>query len=74
MIKDLMVHTMKSQGKYIRNVLCEHFEYSRQELYDLVKIHELKTFDDVLDTLGRGMVVNCANRPFLPFLPVCGMK
>ena len=54
MVKDLMVHTMKSQGKYVRNVLCEHLNYSRQELYDLVKLHELKTYDDVLDKLGTG--------------------
>ncbi|HEX5154808.1 MAG TPA: nitrite reductase large subunit NirB [Parafilimonas sp.] len=54
MIKDLMVHTMKQQGRYIRNVLCEHFQYSRQELFDLVKIYELRTYDDVLDQLGKG--------------------
>lgn len=54
MLKDLMVHTMKAQGKYIRNVLCEHFDYSRQELFDLVKVKELKSFDAVLDTLGHG--------------------
>ena len=54
MIKDLMVHALKSQGKYIRNVLCEHFNYSRQELYDLVKLKELKTYDDVLNSLGQG--------------------
>jgi len=54
MVKDLMVHTMKAQGKYVRNVLCEHFNYSRQELFDLIKMHELKTFDDVLDKLGNG--------------------
>ncbi|GAC1531731.1 MAG: nitrite reductase large subunit NirB [Sediminibacterium sp.] len=54
MVKDLMVHTMKTQGKYVRNVLCEHFNYSRQELYDLVKIHGLTTYDAVLDKLGTG--------------------
>lgn len=54
MVKDLMVYTMKQQGKYIRNVLCEHFEYSRQELFDLIKLHELKTYDAVLNQLGRG--------------------
>ncbi len=54
MVKDLMVHTMKQKGKYVRNVLCEHFQYSRQELFDLVKIHELKTYDEVLDNLGEG--------------------
>jgi nitrite reductase (NADH) large subunit len=54
MVKDLMLHTMKAQGKYVRNVLCEHFNYSRQELYDLVKIHELKSYDEVLNQLGTG--------------------
>ena len=54
MLKDLMVHTLKSEGKYIRNVMCEHFSYSRQELYDLVKVKELKSYDEVLDELGHG--------------------
>ena len=54
MVKDLMLHTLKLQGKYIRNVLCEHFNYSRQELYDLVKIKGLTSFDEVIDTVGQG--------------------
>jgi nitrite reductase (NADH) large subunit len=54
MLKDLMVHTMKSSGKVVRNVLCEHFDHSRQELFDLVKLKELKTYDEVLTALGKG--------------------
>lgn len=54
MIKDLVNYTLKAQGKYVRNVICEHFNYSRQELYDLVKIYQLKKYDDVLDKLGTG--------------------
>ncbi len=54
MVKDLMVYTLKQQGKYVRNVLCEHFNYSRQELFDLIKLHELKTYNEVLDQLGKG--------------------
>ena len=54
MLKDLMLHTMKSQGKVVRSFLCEHFNHSRQELYDLVKINNLKTYDDVLSHLGKG--------------------
>jgi nitrite reductase (NADH) large subunit len=54
MVKDLMLHTMKAQGKYVRNVLCEHFGYSRQELFDLVKLKNLLTYDEVLDHLGTG--------------------
>jgi len=54
MVKDVMVYTLKQQGKYVRNVLCEHFSYSRQELFDLAKIHQLKSFDAVLEKLGKG--------------------
>ncbi|MCW3089872.1 MAG: assimilatory nitrite reductase large subunit precursor [Ferruginibacter sp.] len=54
MVKDLVLYTMKAQGKYVRNVLCEHFHYSRQEMFDLVKLHGLKSYDEVLDRLGTG--------------------
>jgi nitrite reductase (NADH) large subunit len=54
MMKDLLLLSLKQKGKYIRNNICEHFMYSRQELYDLVKIHELKTFQSVLAQLGKG--------------------
>ncbi len=54
MVKDLINETMKSQGVFVRNILCEHFDYTRQELFDLVKIKGYKTYDDVLDHLGRG--------------------
>ncbi|ATP55929.1 nitrite reductase (NAD(P)H) [Pedobacter ginsengisoli] len=54
MVKDLMLHTMKENGKYVRNVVCEHFQLSRQELYDLIKIHNLKNYEQVLDNVGKG--------------------
>jgi nitrite reductase (NADH) large subunit len=54
MVKDLMLHTMKINGKYVRNVICEHFSYSRQEIYDLVHLHQIKSYNEVLDQLGTG--------------------
>lgn len=54
MVKDLMLQTMKANGKIVRTVLCEHFHYSRQELFDLVKLNKLKTYEEVLNTLGKG--------------------
>ncbi|RPD51880.1 nitrite reductase large subunit NirB [Paracnuella aquatica] len=54
MVKDLMLHTMKQGGKYVRNVLCEHFQYSRQELFDLIKLKNLVTYNETLDHLGAG--------------------
>ncbi len=54
MVKDLIAGTMKAQGKYVRNVVCEHFQYSRQELLDFVKLEKLTTYDEVLDKHGKG--------------------
>ena len=54
MIKDLVTYTLKASGKIVHNVLCEHFAYSRQELFDLVKINKLKTYDEVLNMFGKG--------------------
>jgi len=54
LIKDLVNGTMKANGQYIKEVICEHFDYSRQELFDLIKMGEVKNYDLVLDHFGKG--------------------
>ncbi len=54
MVKDLIVGTMKSNGVYVKNIICEHFDYSRQELFDLTKMNGIKTYDEVLGRYGKG--------------------
>lgn len=54
LVKDLIAGTMKANGQYIKNVICEHFDYSRQELYDLLKINNIKNYDPALDHFGHG--------------------
>ncbi|WP_214071421.1 nitrite reductase large subunit NirB [Mucilaginibacter sp. dw_454] len=54
LVKDLIAGTMNANGQYIKEVICEHFDYSRQELFDLIKINEVKNYDLVLDHFGKG--------------------
>lgn len=54
MVKDLIAGTLKANGQYVKNVICEHFDYSRQELFDLIKVNKLKNYDLVLDHYGKG--------------------
>jgi nitrite reductase (NADH) large subunit len=42
-------------GVAVNNHLCEHFPYSRQELFHLVRIGGLRTFAAVLRKHGRGL-------------------
>jgi nitrite reductase (NADH) large subunit len=54
MVKDIINEALKQQGKSVKTNICAHFEYSRQELFDLVKVHAIKTFDEALDKFGKG--------------------
>ena len=54
MVVDLVKATQKSIGKEVKEVICEHFDYNRQELYDIIKINKFKTHDEVLGVVGKG--------------------
>ncbi len=54
MVTDLFNATMKSLGKEVKEVICEHFDFIRQELFDLVKINKVKDFDEALNLFGKG--------------------
>ncbi len=54
MVDDLVKETLKSLGKVVKETICEHFAYSRQELYDIVKLKGIQDYDELLDTHGKG--------------------
>ncbi|MCF2442787.1 nitrite reductase large subunit NirB [Dyadobacter sp. CY345] len=54
LVKDIIQGVMKQNGQYIKTVICEHFDHSRQELLDLVKMNGLKTYGEVLNEFGHG--------------------
>ncbi len=54
LVTDLLNGELKSAGKTINTNLCEHFAYSRTELYDVIKIKQFKSFDAVIDSHGTG--------------------
>ncbi len=53
-VADLVKAELKAMGKTVNNHLCEHFPHSRQELFQIVKIKRLKTFDALLAGHGTG--------------------
>lgn len=54
MISDLLQHQLKMMGKQVKEVICEHFNYSRQELLDIIRVREIKSYEVLLDTFGTG--------------------
>ncbi|WP_458766243.1 nitrite reductase large subunit NirB [Cupriavidus basilensis] len=55
LVTQVMKAEMKKQGLAVNNHLCEHFAYSRQELYHLVRVGGFKTFDALLAAHGKGL-------------------
>lgn len=45
---------LAAAGKKVDNRLCEHFAYSRQELFHIAQVKEIKTFEALLANCGRG--------------------
>ena len=54
MVKTLIEDHFAKTGKAVNKGICEHFELTRQELFDLVAVHEYKRFDDIVEAHGRG--------------------
>ena len=55
LVKDVLTTELKKAGVEVKNHVCEHFEYSRQELFHLIKINQIYTFADLLEQYGTGM-------------------
>jgi nitrite reductase (NADH) large subunit len=52
--KSLIDLQLRKQGVAVTNHLCEHFAYSRQELFHLVKVNGIRTFEDLVAKHGKG--------------------
>ena len=54
LVTDLLTAELKKAGHQIDRSLCEHFAFSRQELFEIIKVKRFRTFADVLVSHGKG--------------------
>ncbi len=54
LITDLLKCELKRAGIAVNNHLCEHFPFSRQELFHLVKVKRYRTFEQLIGAEGKG--------------------
>ncbi|WP_341312153.1 nitrite reductase large subunit NirB [Paraburkholderia sp. IMGN_8] len=55
LVTQVMKAEMKKQGLAVNNHLCEHFPYSRQELYHIVRVEGVRSFGELLAKHGHGL-------------------
>ena len=54
LVTQILNTELAKQGIEVSHALCQHFKYSRQELYHLIRVEGLKTFKQVIDKHGIG--------------------
>lgn len=54
MVGQILNSELTKRGVEVNTDICEHFPYTRQDLYMLVRTEQLKTFDDLIAAHGTG--------------------
>jgi len=78
LLKQVFEHELSARGVAVDKSLCEHFAYTRQELYALVRVEGVTTFEEMLAKHGRGhtgcdvckpavgsILASCWNQPIM---------
>ncbi|MBE8718835.1 nitrite reductase large subunit NirB [Cellvibrio polysaccharolyticus] len=78
LLKQVFEHELTARGVEVDKSLCEHFSYTRQELYDIVRVEAIESFDELLARHGKGhlgctickpavgsILASCWNRPIM---------
>ncbi|WP_347505381.1 nitrite reductase large subunit NirB [Pseudomonas anguilliseptica] len=56
LLKQVFEHELTARGVVVDKSLCEHFAYTRQELYGIVRVEGIESFEELLAKHGRGHV------------------
>ncbi|KIZ51395.1 nitrite reductase [Pseudomonas oryzihabitans] len=54
LVKQVFEHELIARGVEVDKSLCEHFAHTRQELYHLVRVEGIESFEELLARHGRG--------------------
>jgi len=62
LVKKLMTTELEKAGVSVSNALCEHFEFSRAQLFDIVSVTGLRTFSEIIEGHGTAAAATSAAR------------
>ncbi len=55
LVTSVLKAELVAMGQTVSNALCEHFNHTRQELYHLVRVGGIKTFNELIMKHGQGL-------------------
>ncbi len=55
LLKNVVDSELEKRGVEVSKAICEHFNFTRQELYHLIQVEGIKSFNELLEKHGTGM-------------------
>ena len=55
LLKNVVDKELEVRGVEVKKDICEHFAYSRQELFHIIRVEEIRSFDELLQKHGSGL-------------------
>lgn len=54
LVTSVLNNELEKRGVEVNTDLCEHFAYTRQDLYNIIKLEGIQNFDELIDKHGKG--------------------
>ncbi len=71
LVKQILDNELRKRGVEVKNHLCEHFPYSRQELFHLTRVGGSRTFDEIVSKHGQGRGCDICKPAVASILAAC---
>ncbi|QJR80343.1 nitrite reductase large subunit [Alteromonas pelagimontana] len=55
LLKNVVDNELEKRGVEVSKAICEHFNHTRQELFHIVKVEGIRSFDELVDKHGSGL-------------------
>ncbi len=59
LVTDVLNHELEASGITVNRDLCEHFAYTRQDLYNLIRVENIRSFSELFSRHGKGNRHGC---------------
>lgn len=54
LLKNVVDDEMAARGMEVNKSICEHFQFTRQELFHIIKVESIKSFEELIGKHGSG--------------------
>lgn len=55
LLKNVVDNELEKRGVEVKKDICEHFAYSRKELFHMVQVEKITNFEELLENHGKGL-------------------